>query len=525
MGQIEPGQNLGRYRIVRRLGAGAMGEVYLAEDPQIDRRLAIKIVLVGEGSLQEVAALKERLLREAKAAGRLLHPHVVTLFDAGEADGVFYLAFEYVAGQDLSKRKDVDPPLTLGQVLRLIREAASGLSAAHAQGIVHRDIKPSNLLLDESGTLKIADFGIAKRMGEGSELTMTGTVVGSPHYLSPEQVRGEELGPRSDLFSLGVVLYELLTNRRPFEAEALTTLVYRILNEEARPLGELRPGLPPRLEAMVRKLLSKEPDNRFQSADELILEIETLEAELPPRALATTAALSDSDLEETRELPSSGAPIPPPPPLPGTAVSPAPGTAVQIRGGRSRVLVLLAAGLGAMVLLVLALWLSLGRSPEGGDGKDTASEENQSELVAEDDVSVPDPLRTGDQQPPDVLETDSAVGQDPESSASGSESESESKDPSPTPVSAQEEPPMESATRAVSQPGTKATTSPPPTSTRQPSISTAPRTVVREPPPPGEGPRRDADSGSGDRGRGSRARVGPPAALRRVSPRHLRPAP
>ena len=229
-GTLEPGRMLGRYRLLRVLGSGAMGDVYLAEDPQIERQLAIKTVRVADGKPEDVEDRKRRLLREAKAAGRLIHPHVVTLFDAGEADGILYLAFEYVAGSDLSQRMETPPRLTLGEVLRVVRESADALGAAHLQGIVHRDIKPSNILLDSRGRVKVADFGIAKVVGQATELTMTGSVVGSPHYLSPEQVRGEELDGRTDIFSLGVVLYELL-GQRPFAGETLTTLVYQILHQ------------------------------------------------------------------------------------------------------------------------------------------------------------------------------------------------------------------------------------------------------------------------------------------------------
>src|SRR5262249_24001275 len=159
-------------------------------------------------------------LREAKAAGRLLHPNIVTLFDAGEAGDVLYLAFEYVEGSDLSTRVGA-APLSLREVLRIIALSADALDYAHRQGIVHRDIKPSNIRLDKSGHVKVADFGIAKMAGQSTELTMAGSVMGSPQYLSPEQIKGEELDGRSDLFSLGVVLFELLSGRRPFDGDTI----------------------------------------------------------------------------------------------------------------------------------------------------------------------------------------------------------------------------------------------------------------------------------------------------------------
>ena len=339
---------LGRYRIERKLGAGAMGEVFLASDPHIDRQLAIKTVLLGGPGGLEDEERKMRLMREAKAAGRLVHPHVVTLFDAGDADGVFYLAFEFVNGPDLAQRQRMPPPLTLGEVLRIGRQAAEGLDAAHRQGIVHRDIKPSNLLLDAAGQVKISDFGIAKMLGQATELTQAGSVIGSPHYLSPEQIRGEELDGRSDLFSLGVVLYELLTRHKPFEGETITTLVYQILSRDPLPVSGLRFGLPDRIGAIVAKLLAKERDQRFANARELADELAACERELPRELLNGPAVMTTDEQQATTRMESTPAPpaavneatataptrlasartssLPPPPPLP-------PGVAAATAGG------------------------------------------------------------------------------------------------------------------------------------------------------------------------------------------------
>ncbi|HET9765386.1 MAG TPA: serine/threonine-protein kinase, partial [Thermoanaerobaculia bacterium] len=323
---LDAGATLGRYRIERRLGAGAMGEVYLAQDPHIDRQLALKTVLIGDASDAEIEERKVRMIREARAAGRLVHPHVVTLFDAGEAGGIFYLAFEFVAGPDLAGRQRLAPPLKLGEVLRIGRQAAEGLDAAHRQGIVHRDIKPSNILLDRQGQVKVSDFGIAKMLGQGTELTQTGSVVGSPHYLSPEQIRGEELDGRSDLFSLGVVLYELLTRHRPFEGETITTLVYQILAREPNPIAGLRPGLPERVERTVVKMLAKDRDARFATAQEVADELAACERELPAAVLNAPAAAIPEELEETRQLPAPPTPPPTPKPTPPAAWSmPMPG--------------------------------------------------------------------------------------------------------------------------------------------------------------------------------------------------------
>jgi serine/threonine protein kinase len=315
---LEGGSSVGRYRIVKFLGAGAMGEVYLADDPQIDRQLAIKTVRLA-GRAQEIDDRKKRLLREARAAGRLLHPNIVTLFDAGEAEGLLYLAFEFVEGVDLAGRLDSPSRLSLRDVLRIARQSADALDYAHSQGVVHRDIKPSNILLDRAGRVKIADFGIAKMAGQSTELTMVGSVMGSPQYLSPEQIKGEDLDGRSDIFSLGVVIYEILSGKRPFEGDTITSLVYQILHKELPPISELR-AVPPRLEALMRRMLAKDREDRL-TAGEAARELAVIEMELSDETLSAPAAV----LDETFVLPrkaSTGAPVPIPPPPPWLADAP-----------------------------------------------------------------------------------------------------------------------------------------------------------------------------------------------------------
>lgn len=289
---LAPGSSFGRFRILRRLGAGAMGEVYLAEDSRIERRVAIKTVRVEPDSGVPAEDLRVRLAREAKAAGQFVHPHVVTLFDAGEIDGTFFLAFEYVEGSDLAARLRRPPSLTLAESVRITRQAASGLAAAHRRGIVHRDIKPANLLLTDEGAVKISDFGIAKLAGAATKLTQSGSMIGTPQYLSPEQIRGETLDGRSDLFSLGVVLYELLTGRLPFPGETLSTLVFQVLSDEPRPVLEIAPHVPQPLATVVSRLLAKERDERFASADELTEELARIERQLDGSDPGATVARS-----------------------------------------------------------------------------------------------------------------------------------------------------------------------------------------------------------------------------------------
>ncbi|HEX2163681.1 MAG TPA: serine/threonine-protein kinase, partial [Thermoanaerobaculia bacterium] len=289
---LKGGDSLGRYTIERPLGSGAMGDVYLARDPRIDRPVALKTLRLATVRPGEMEAMSERMLREARAAGRLLHPHIVTLFDAGEHDGLLYLAFEYVPGSDLAARLRSGPPLALGEALRIARETCEGLDFAHRQGIVHRDVKPSNLMLTADSRVKISDFGIAKLTGE-SDLTVSGTVMGSPHYLSPEQVRGEALDGRSDLFSIGIVLYEMVAGRRPFDGQTLTTLVYQILQQEPPALPPLREGLVPGLPELLAGFLAKDRDRRVPDARTAAEAIAALAASLPGELLALSPVIHD----------------------------------------------------------------------------------------------------------------------------------------------------------------------------------------------------------------------------------------
>jgi eukaryotic-like serine/threonine-protein kinase len=376
---LAAGHMLGRYRLSRLLGSGAMGDVYLAEDPHIERQLAIKTVRIGEGKPADLEDRKRRLLREAKAAGKLVHPNVVTLYDAGEAEGVLFLAFEFVSGSDLAHRLEDGPALTVGEVLRIGREAADALECAHRQGIVHRDIKPANLLLDQSGRVKVADFGIAKMVGQGTELTMDGSIVGSPHYLSPEQVRGEVLDGRSDVFSLGVVLYEMFGKQRPFQGESLTTLVYQILHQEPPPVPCARPDLAPRLAQLLNRMLAKDREHRFPSAAAVVAELQALERELPLEVLALPASADAEVFEGTRRLAAqpatasaaiSSAPTMAPGPAVPTMVRPPPvplagATEPRVEARRSNPLpfILIALFLVIVGVGVGAWWFLFGRKP------------------------------------------------------------------------------------------------------------------------------------------------------------------
>jgi eukaryotic-like serine/threonine-protein kinase len=275
----------GRYRLERPLGHGGMASVYLARDSELDRPVAVK--LLAENAAGD-DGLRERFVREARLAARLSHPNVVSVFDAGEDDGRPYIVMEHVEGEtlaDLLARRGRLPPEE-ARVLAL--QAARGLAHAHAGGLVHRDIKPQNLLLREDGTLKIADFGIA-RAAEGTALTLAGTVLGTAAYLAPEQALGEEVSPASDVYSLGAVLYELLTGRPPLEVESLDDLAKR---KTIPPVREVAPDVPRDLEDVVMRSLARNP--AYRPAD--------LERELAPQGAEPPTERLEAPRESSRRL-------------------------------------------------------------------------------------------------------------------------------------------------------------------------------------------------------------------------------
>ena len=259
--------SLGRYRIDKELGRGAMGRVFLAFDPTIERRVAIKTIQIF-ASLPEAerAQSRERFLREARSAGKLLHPGIVTIFDVGEADGVPYLAMEFVEGQTLDAVCREEALLPVPAVVELVAAAAEALGFAHEHGIVHRDIKPANLMRVGDRAVKIMDFGLAKN--PATSMTHDGALFGTPNYMSPEQVRGDPLDGRTDLFSLGVVCYEMLTGVKPFGGDSISSVLYRIVHEapKADPLRLER--IPHSLATFLERALAKSPEDRFRNGAE-----------------------------------------------------------------------------------------------------------------------------------------------------------------------------------------------------------------------------------------------------------------
>ena len=260
-------KHLGRYEIIETLGRGSMGVVYKAHDPLIERTVAIKTVSYAGLTPAEGRDVEERFFFEAKSAGRLSHPNIVTIHDVGHAEDLAYIAMEFLPGHSLREVLDSGVVLSTRQIAKIAHHVASGLAYAHSHGVIHRDIKPANIMVPESGQVKITDFGIAL-LPSGS-LTMAGTTVGSPKYMSPEQVLGHKADRRSDIFSLGAVLYEMLTGRPPFAGDDLNAILYQVLNGIPPLPSDLNASLPPAFDRIIARALAKDPDKRYQHAEEM----------------------------------------------------------------------------------------------------------------------------------------------------------------------------------------------------------------------------------------------------------------
>jgi len=260
---------LGRYEIERELGKGAMGAVYLGRDPKINRVVAIKtMALSQEFAAEDLEDVKNRFFREAETAGRLNHRNIVTIYDAGEDQDLAYIAMEYLQGRDLTDHVRSGELLPLAQVIDIVSTVAGALSYAHTQGVVHRDIKPANIMYDAAAnSIKVTDFGIARITA--SSRTKTGVILGTPSYMSPEQLAGKHVDGRSDLFSLGVMTFELLTGRQPFHGDSMATLMFQIANERHPDITAVRNDLPTCLRSVIDRALQKNPEKRFQTGDEL----------------------------------------------------------------------------------------------------------------------------------------------------------------------------------------------------------------------------------------------------------------
>ena len=283
MSASKPVTQLGRYEILAELGQGSMGVVYMARDPVLDRVVAIKTINLNLPK-DELAEYEARFYQEARAAGGLNHPNIVTIYDIGKSERVAYMAMELLEGDELRAILSAGQPLPAVQALDVASQVAEGLSYAHDRHIVHRDIKPANIMVVRDGLAKITDFGIA-RMRTNDVKTMTGMILGSPKYMSPEQVAGKRADHRSDLFSLGVVLHEMLTGQAPFHADSVHGTMYQVLNTTP-PAPSLRiPDLPEIVDLIVAKALAKNVEERYQSAGDIASDLRDCKAMLQGRAV------------------------------------------------------------------------------------------------------------------------------------------------------------------------------------------------------------------------------------------------
>jgi len=270
---------LGRYEVLCELGQGAMGLVYKARDPLIDRIVAIKTINLGL-ALDEKEEYEGRFYQEAKAAGRLSHPNIVTIYDVGKNGDVAYIAMEFLEGRELRDIMNDDGLMPVDQVLDIVAQVSQGLAYAHEHDIVHRDVKPSNVMVVRDGHVKITDFGIA-RMASSAVQTQAGMVLGSPKYMSPEQVMGKPIDQRSDIFSLGVMLYEMLTGQAPFNGDNVNAIMYQTLNAIPTPPNSLNPEVPEMINFIVAKALAKKMEDRYQNAKDFAADLRACRETLP----------------------------------------------------------------------------------------------------------------------------------------------------------------------------------------------------------------------------------------------------
>ncbi|HKW80633.1 MAG TPA: serine/threonine-protein kinase, partial [Casimicrobiaceae bacterium] len=273
--------NLGKYEIRREIGRGAMGVVYEAYDPLIKRVVALKTIRADQLAGAEAANVVTRFRREAQAAGRLNHPNIVSIYDFGEDAGTWFIAMERVEGRELKQAFEANERFSIADIVRIMSQILDALDYSHRQGVIHRDVKPANIFLLSDGAVKVADFGIAHI--ETSNLTQVGAVMGTPSYMSPEQIMGMPVDGRSDLFSAGVILYQFLTGERPFAGSATTTM-QKVLKEDPLPPTALNVQAPAGMDAVVRRALAKRPEDRYQTAREFA---EAIRAAAP---VATAAA-------------------------------------------------------------------------------------------------------------------------------------------------------------------------------------------------------------------------------------------
>jgi len=265
-GPVLPGSRFSRYEVEKHLGRGGMGDVYLVRDTVINRKAALKTIR-GDTELdpRQVIEMRQRFYREAQTAGKLAHPNIVTVHDVGEDLGMSYIVMEFVEGQTLTQLMKKQR-LSLPQIKHVVCNAAMGLEYAHQNGVFHRDVKPDNVMVSKTGVVKVMDFGIARIVE--SNLTKTGSVMGTPSYMSPEQVHGQKIDARSDIFSLGVILYELLTGKKPFTGETMSSVMFAVMKADPAPPSTIDSKIDTAWDEILRKALAKEPEGRYATAKE-----------------------------------------------------------------------------------------------------------------------------------------------------------------------------------------------------------------------------------------------------------------
>jgi serine/threonine-protein kinase len=364
---VEPGTIVdGRYQVISRVGSGGMADVYLAEDQLLGRQVALKVL---HHHFAEDHEFVERFKREASSAAGLSHPNIVAIFDRGEWNGTYYIAMEYVAGRSLKSVVREEGAMEPGRAIDVVIQIVRAARFAHRRGIIHRDLKPHNVILDEEGRARVTDFGIAR--AGASDMTLTGSIMGTAQYLSPEQAQGHAVTSASDIYSVGVLLYELLTGSVPFEGETAVAIAYQQVAAAPRPPSELNPGIPPSLDAVVLRALAKDPAERFVDDDELIAALEAELAALPAYS------------EVAYAMTAVAAPPEPPGPPPAAGLLMAPAAAPEADGEppderRRRVLWWTLAGLAAAAVVALALLLLL----QNGSGVSVPNVVGQSEQEA-----------------------------------------------------------------------------------------------------------------------------------------------
>jgi eukaryotic-like serine/threonine-protein kinase len=317
---------LGRYEIVAELGKGAMGVVYRANDPMLNRMVAIKTINTEEAGHEGMAEYEARFYTEAKAAGGLNHPNIIIIYDIGKSGHLVYMAMEYIQGKELREMLAEGKPIPVSQAVDVAAQVAEGLAYAHQHQVVHRDIKPANIMITPEGRAKIADFGIA-RMRSSETRTQTGVILGSPKYIAPEQVVGKRADHRSDIFSLGVILYECITGSTPFNGEGLSALMYQITNHDPAPPSSMNSQVPVMLDYIIAKVLTKAPEGRYQSAADFANDLRECKAQIdtgqpvgtglgtttkPIPVVPMTAAAPQVSALPAQESDDEATPVPPP---------------------------------------------------------------------------------------------------------------------------------------------------------------------------------------------------------------------